>query len=154
MKCSLLTVVIFLVSGLAGCNNTQVINSDLVGEWRLTESSRLRLPASMQKASAKMTINEDGSFAVLEIPRTLLYFSTDDHHSFVTGSGRWKLGSQGEAQQLKLEFLTIEGAKKGETPFETNMFVSGEGANIFLFYFQGDPDEGIRIKFEKLTTKK
>lgn len=131
-----------------GCSEAKVTAGDLVGTWVMTEDSRQYL-SEHQTASAKFVLNENGDFLASQIPSGLLYLSSKGHPSLVTGSGVWKM-SQGESQQLQLEFRTLDANKSG-VPFGAQMFISGSGADIRIFYYQGDPDEGIRIKFQKLS---
>lgn len=137
-----------------GCTEAKVTASDLTGTWGMNEDSRQYLSASAQKATARLILKEDGTFVASQIPGGLLYFPSEGHPPLVTGGGVWKVSDHGEGQQLQLEFRTVADAKTSEVPFGTQMFILGSGADTQIFYYQGDPDEGVRIKFQKLSDGK
>ena len=142
---------IILLSGICtfGCNRAKVTTGELAGTWVLTDASRIHLPRDFQKASSKITLEANGSFVATELPGEILYVTPERRDRLVSGRGIWKVNSQGGAQQVKLEFHEIAEAREDAVPFTTELRVSRAGSVPVLFYYHGDEDVGLRVKFEK-----
>lgn len=129
----------FLV--MLGCRSVQP--SDLAGTWMLKDESRKALPNELQKASAKIVLDANGTFVASDIPG-LLYSPGRHAAQLENGSGAWKLVSREGKQQIQLDFQVIAGWKDA-LPYGTQLDVS-RGR---LFYFFGDADQGRRVAFER-----
>lgn len=127
--------------GMLGCKNMQP--SELTGTWVLKDASRKVLPTDLQRASAKIVLESNGTFVASNMPG-LFYFPGRHAAQLDTGSGAWKLVSRGGKQQVQLDFHVIAGWKDS-LPYGTQLDVSSGT----LFYFLGDADEGRRVAFER-----
>src|SRR5947208_1156937 len=67
----LLSIAFLLFFGMLGCKNIQP--SDLTGTWVMRDASRQVLPAELQKASAKIVLDANGTFVASDMPG-LFYF--------------------------------------------------------------------------------
>jgi hypothetical protein len=97
----------------------------------------------LQKASAKIVLDANGTFVASDIPG-LLYSPGRHAAQLENGSGAWKLVSREGKQQIQLDFQVIAGWKDA-LPYGTQLDVS-RGR---LFYFFGDADQGRRVAFER-----
>jgi hypothetical protein len=109
----------------------------------LKDESRKALPNELQKASAKIVLDANGTFVASDIPG-LLYSPGRHAAQLENGSGAWKLVSREGKQQIQLDFQVIAGWKD-VLPYGTQLDVS-RGR---LFYFFGDADQGRRVAFER-----
>jgi len=114
----------------------------------MTDASRQVLPNELQKASAKIVLDPNGTFVTSDIPG-LFFFPGRRDVRLESGSGVWKLVSHEGAQQVQFEFHAITGWKQTELPYGTQLDVSREWSALRLSYFLGDADEGRRIDFKK-----
>lgn len=131
-------IVVLMLMTMVGCKSTQP--SDLTGIWMMEDESRPNLPPDLQKASAKIVLNANGTFIVSDVPGL---FEFQGHPmGLESGRGAWRLVS-GEGT-VQLNFQTIEHWNDG-LPYGTQLFVSRNS----LSYYLGDPDEGRRISFER-----
>jgi hypothetical protein len=94
-------------------------------------------------------LDGNGSFSASEVPDDLLYGPPAAADGLVTGGGTWKLVSREGKQQVQLDFSAIAIGRRGGVPYETYLDISKGWSATSLFYFQGDPDEGLRIEFEQ-----
>jgi len=133
--------VFLLFFGTLGCKSVQP--SDLTGTWVMNDESREILPPELQKVSAKIVLNANGTFVATDMPG-LFYFPGLRAIQLESGSGEWKLVSREGEQQVQLDFQAIAGWKDG-LPYGTQLDVSTGS----LFYFVGDADEGRRVSFER-----
>jgi hypothetical protein len=136
-----LVIVLLFLFGMLGCRSVQP--SDLSGTWVMKDTSRRVLPTGLQKASAKIVLDANGTFVASDVPG-LFYFSGRHAAQLDSGNGVWKLISREGKQQLQLDFQAIAGWKDA-LPYGIQLDVS-RGS---LFYFMGDADEGRRVSFEK-----
>lgn len=114
----------------------------------MNDASRQVLPAGLQKASAKIVLNQNGTFVASDMP-ALFFFPERRDARLESGTGTWKLGSSEGRQQVQLEFHEIADWKKDELPYGTQLGISRGWSALSLYYFFGDADEGRRIEFEK-----
>ena len=144
-------VLIAILSCLMMLGCTAAKPNDVIGTWVLTDQARQRfLPLAQQKAAAEIVLHADGTFVASEIPEDLLYGPPESADRLVTGSGVWKLISQGGTQRIQLEFRAIAAGQRGSVPYGTMLGVSKGWSATTLFYFQGgDADQGRRIEFAK-----
>jgi hypothetical protein len=138
---------VILAVGATSCGSVKA--ADLAGAWVVTSASRQWLPISQQKASAKIVLDRNGSFAASEVPEDLLYGPPGASDGLVTGSGTWKLVLREGKQQVQLDFAAIAVGRRGGVPYGTQLDVSKGWSAVSLFYFEGDPDEGRRVEFER-----
>jgi hypothetical protein len=106
----------------------------------------------LQKASAKIVLNPNGTFVASDMPG-LFFFPEHRDARLESGSGMWQLVSREGRQQVQLEFHEIADWKKNELPYGTQLDVSRGWSAVSLYYFLGDADEGRRIEFEKEVTR-
>jgi len=145
----LLLIATLLCLGSLGCKDAK--SSDVSGTWVVNDESRHRfLPSSQQKGVAKIVLDANGTFVASEIPEDLLYEIPQTADGLITGSGVWKLFSREGKEQVQLNFKTITIGPRRTAPYGTQLYVSGRGSAVSLYYFQGgDADQGRRIEFEK-----
>ena len=144
-----LPVMIIFCFGLLGCESVKP--SDIIGTWVVTNQSRLRfLPAAQQKAVAKIVLEPNGTFVASEIPEDLLYGPPEAADRLVTGNGDWKFVPGGSGQHIQLVFQAITVGQRGRVPYGTQLNVAKDRSSLNLFYFDGDPDQGRRIEFERM----
>jgi hypothetical protein len=139
-------MLMLLFLGMLGCKTIQ--SSDLTGTWLMKDSSRQVLPPELQRASAKIVVDTDGTFVVSDMPG-IFYFPGRRAARLESGSGVWKLVSREGKQQVQLDFHTIADWKETDLPYGTQLDVSRGWSAVSLFYFLGDADEGRRIDFER-----
>lgn len=146
-----LPIVLLLLFGMLGCKSVQP--TELSGTWVMKETSRQVLPTELQKASAKIVLDANGTFAASELPEELPpappYDMKQRRVRMNSGSGVWKLVSREGKQQVQLDFHAMAGSKEGDVPYGTQMDVSKGWSAVSLYYFLGDADEGRRVSFEK-----
>ena len=109
----------------------------------MKDASRQVLPAELQKASARIVLDANGTFVAFDMPG-LFYFPGRHAAQLENGSGLWKLVSREGKQQVQLDFRVIAGWKDA-LPYGTQLDLS-KGS---IFYLFGDADEGRRVAFEK-----
>lgn len=135
-------IMVLAIAGLLGCS--KVNPSDLVGSWSVDEGSLRHLPSELQKTSATMVLNENGTFTAMDMPG-LPSFPPGPPH-LVNGYGVWKLMSNGYDQHIQLNFQELGGA----IPYGTQVYVSRISLSVELYYFLGgDEDNGWRIDLVK-----
>ena len=119
----------------------------------MKDASRQVLPTELQKASAKLVLDANGTFVASELPEELPLVAPYDVKNrnvrLDTGSGVWKIVSREGKQQVQLDFHTMVGSKEGGVPYGTQMDVSRGWSAVSLYYFLGDADEGRRVSFER-----
>jgi hypothetical protein len=143
-----LPIAVLLCLGLVCCESVK--RGELVGTWVLTDQSRERfLPAAQKKAIGRIVLNANGTFVADELPEDLLYGPPEVSDRLVRGSGVWELVSREGGQQVQLNFEAITIGQRGKVPYGTQLNVSKGWSAATLFYFQGDPDQGRRIEFER-----
>jgi hypothetical protein len=141
----LIPIVLILFWGLLGCS--KVSSSELAGTWVVDEVSRRRLPVELQKASARIVLDENGAFTASDLPG--LFYIPPGPAQLESGRGVWKLVSEKDQQQIQLNFHEILNREEINFPYGTHLNVSRAWFAITLFYSLGDPDEGRRVNFEK-----
>jgi hypothetical protein len=142
---------VFLAVGVVGvaCTAPPVTTEELVGVWRVTDESRSRLLAPFRSVATELALAEAGEFSASELPGEVLYIPPNAlKHPLVTGAGQWRLTEQSGRKQVMLIFTELTVGRPGGLPYATYLNVSRSGGNPVLFYFQGDADDGVKIKFE------
>lgn len=142
-------LIIFLLFGIMNCNKLSTDN-DIVGTWVMRDSSRKHLPVASRKAPAEIILNTNRTFIASNIPG-LLYVDPPGILKLDTGSGVWSILTLESGDRLQLEFRTSADGKKVTIPFGTQFFVSKGLSTVSLYYYIGDPDEGRKIEFYKVT---
>jgi hypothetical protein len=135
-----------LILGTFGCRSVRP--ADVPGTWVIGDASRSSLPAALQRTSARIVFDSNGTFTALEMP-ALFEFPGRRPARLESGSGKWTVVSSEGEQRVRLEFLEIAGWDKNGLPYGTELRVSMHSSPIQLYYFVGDPDEGKRVAFEK-----
>jgi hypothetical protein len=135
-----------LMSGLLGCRSVKPNN--VAGTWTMTESSREILPAEVRQNSAKIVLEANGTFVASDLPG--IFDFPPARPRLDGGSGVWKIVSREGKQQVQLDFQVIpSGRVATNLPFSTQMEVSDSRSGVRLYYFLGDPDEALRVEFER-----
>jgi hypothetical protein len=108
-----LPIAILLLFGMLGYKSVQ--SNELVGTWVMKDTSRQVLPTELQKASAKLVLDANGTFSASELPEELPpvppYDMKRRRVRLDTGSGVWKLVSREGKQQMQLNFHTMAGRR-------------------------------------------
>jgi hypothetical protein len=138
-----------LLAALAGCCGQEVSRDAVVGAWMLTATSREKLPPPLKSGSGRLVLSSDGRFTAVEVPGDLLYLRPASEVGLVTGNGTWDLVARDGLQRVKFVFEEISAGQQDNLPFGTELLVSHGAGAPGLFYYQGDPDAGQRITFEK-----
>lgn len=134
----------------AGCGLREVSTGELSGMWVLTDQSRKDLGSEVGGAAATLRLDQSGTFSGRELPGSLLDGRAMSRSRFVTGDGMWKLTARGEGQEVQLVFdAIVDSSSDRVVPYGTQLHVWTGSSRILLFYFEGDPDEGRRIEFER-----
>ena len=114
----------------------------------MKDSSRQILPSELQRNPAKIVLAANGTFVASDLPG--IFDFPPARPRLDGGSGVWKLVSREGKQQVQFDFQVIPSGKvTTKLPFSTQMDVSKEWSTVSLYYFLGDPDEGLRVAFEK-----
>jgi hypothetical protein len=119
-------------------------NGQIVGSWILENASRSKLAENQRNAKATIRFDADGRFAAYEIPEDLLYSGGS---GLVSGEGTWRLVQ--ERKQIQLNFDKITDGAKDTVPYGTQLFISRSLLGLGLYYYQGDPDLGRRIIYNR-----
>lgn len=145
----------FIVAGLLclwgalGCERAELPSSALEGTWSLAESSRHFLPSELQGAKSLLVLESDGTFRASAFPGVSFFLRQDTGIQLVNGSGSWRPSVQGGHRGIDLIFDQIEGVGPQDVPYGTWLGLSEAWTPLRLFYFEGDPDSGRRIEFER-----
>jgi hypothetical protein len=141
-------IAVLLALGVVGCNS--ISPSELVGTWIVKEISRQRLPSELRKVRAEIVLDANGGFSTNSwIPEGLL------HEQIVgipllRGRGTWRLMRIDGEQKVALDFRAIADSRgQHDVDYGTQLNISRTWSAPVLFYFQGDPDNGRRIEFER-----
>ncbi len=139
------TMILLSLGTLLACANAKP--EELFGTWTITDNSRPVLPTDLQRASAKIVLNPDGTFVASDVP-ALFFFPGRRDARLESGKGNWRLSPERENQQLQLNFAEL-GGWTAELPYGTQLTVVKGLSSVTLYYFVGDPDEGRRVSFER-----
>ncbi len=141
----LLTVAL-LCFGLFGCRSIQ--STELVGTWTMRAESQRILPIELQKNSTKIILAADGTFIASDLPG--IFDFPSQRARLGSGSGIWKIISSEGRQQVLLNFEPVpNGSVATKLTYGMPMDVSKGWSVVTLYYFLGDPDEGLSVEFEK-----
>lgn len=140
-----------IVAALASavCAMRDVSMSDLSGTWTITDRSRKYLGPEAGGLAATIRLDQSGTFSARELPGSLLDSQATARSRLVTGDGTWKLTARDGRQEIQLVFDAIADPSSDRVPYGTQLHLWTSRSSVLLFYFEGDPDEGRRIEFEK-----
>ena len=124
---------------ILGCGRPEAVQ--LAGTWRIKETSKRILSAELNSTQSEIALNANGSFTAHSLPG--LFENPPRRLQPDGGSGVWKLVRREGEYQVQLDFQMDGG------PFSFPLKVSRGWSKTTLFYFLGDPDEGLRVDFEK-----
>ena len=105
------------------------------------------MPIELRKNSAKIVLAANGTFVASDLPG--IFDFPPAPAQLDGGSGVWKLVSREGKQQLQFDFEMISSGEVNNLPFGMQMDVSKGWSAVSLYYFLGDPDERLRVAFEK-----
>ena len=137
------TLVVLVLCAISSCSSVEP--GDLTGTWVMTDASRRRLPAAAQQGRTRIVFEANGTFTATDLPG---FFSSDarDAGRLEHGTGAWKVERFDDEQQVLLQFRTRT-RSADPVPFGGQLHIGRHD----LFYFVGDPDDGLRVSFEKVT---
>ncbi|HLW97769.1 MAG TPA: hypothetical protein VKR82_03915 [Candidatus Acidoferrales bacterium] len=141
---------IALLFGMLGCKETKP--NEVIGTWILTDQSRQDLPHDLQKVSARVVVNADGSFVAFDLPEGLEPVPPNymkPPMRLDSGSGVWKLASWQGREHLQLDFEAFAPSDhESHGPYGFPLIVSRGWSAISLSYSLDDPDHRT-VEFEK-----
>ncbi len=131
------TLVLVLIT--LGCGRARLEN--VTGTWTMKETSRQILPPELNNAQSRIVLSSDGSCTAHLVPGP---FQSPPQPPRLDGdSGVWRIVERAGKEQIQLDFRVENG------PFSFPLVISKGWTGITLYYFLGDPDEGLRIDFER-----
>jgi len=138
-------VALVLCGILSSCNSVKA--NDLVGSWAVTEQSRKYIAVELTSVSPRITLNSDGTFIAVDLPRERRIGSQSPPFAdvVISGRGTWKILALGGNDRVSLRFEDNSG---GEF-FISDWAMNGPWSSTTLYYFVGDPDEVRRIEFAR-----
>jgi len=150
---------VFLALSSTGCLNNPPFNpaelnftwrkpvrSDLVGTWVPTSDSL----SDLQKRGGyiiskhELTLREDGSFSLLNMPDWWLNDFGESRHGFDSGSGTWSLTQNGN-WQVYLTFKKL----RSWTAFGAPLNLRRQKSPYLIHIYVGDPDDWHAMLFER-----
>lgn len=137
------TLVFAAVLLLEGCT-FKPTDSELVGEWTLTDDSRRLFKNGLRGVTPRLILQSDHAFEASQIPREMVGGEPD--RGVVSGRGTWKLGT-GEIDTTVLMSMAAVDGKQFEFGF--TLSVRGSRRHPILRDYRGDPDQMLTIEFEK-----
>lgn len=138
-------LVLAVLAALMSCQRAGLTANDLAGTWALAERSRQWLPTELQDVKASVVLNADGTFRASSFPEVNYYLKQRTGLQTITGEGTWRLAARSGHRGVELTFRSIQGV--GALDFRTQLKVARRP--LRLYYFEGDPDSGQRIEFER-----
>lgn len=122
---------------------------DIAGIWVVSEADRKYLPSSVRSAPPTVVLEPNGHFRASGLPGEIM-FEPGRGPELVSGEGTWSLELLRPLanQHIQLSFHSIE-KYGGPLPHGAQLYVSGGGRTPVIFYYHGDPDEGVRIAFDR-----
>lgn len=135
--------VALLVCGvLLSCSNVKA--NDFTGNWAMTDQSRRYLAADLRNTSPTITLNSDGTFAAVDLPKQRR-FDSDIADVAISGRGRWSILRLGGRDSVQLSFED----NSGHQLFISDWTLNGPWSPTTLYYHIGDPDSVRRIQFAR-----
>lgn len=143
-----LVIGLLIAAGMLGCSRQNLNPNDLTGTWAINPISRKNLPIELKNASATITFDNAGKFVARELPGFL--YAMPGNKRIDSGIGSWELVSRKNGQQLQLNFSSITNNAEAKLPYGTQLYLSKKSYGVVIYYFIGDPDEGLKIELMKL----
>ena len=138
----------WLVSvGTLGCRT--VSRPEIAGTWVIVDKSLL--PATQQSAASTLVLDPSGTFVATEVPGATYYAPPEVKDRVFSATGTWKLEKYEGRQEVRLVIQSITSGPSARLPYSSGLGISTGWSSVVLYYFQGDPDEGRRVDFEKQT---
>ena len=137
-------LVVAVCSISIGCRSVSGI--ELEGKWVAKKPLDSSLPSELQSSSPHLDLETDGSFVAVDFPGLLGAPPSNAHRD--GGSGRWSIISIDGSQQLQLIFTKSTNKKVG-LPYGAHLDLAGHLSSTELYYFIGDPDEGVMVSLQK-----
>jgi hypothetical protein len=126
---------------MLGCG--PVAEEDLIGTWRVTDSSREYLPEEVRAATATVVLAANGTFTVLELPTSVPGDPGSQRAELLTGHGEWSvLPLSGSNDLLDLAFEYFESSEGYESVSQSgcSLTIRRGFRSLDLAYAFGDPD--------------
>ena len=143
-KYNCLVALLCAVVLMIGCKTKDVRSDQVEGVWKIDGSTR-----AVAGTATTIALNHDGTFIATALQPGFLELESTKRDQVVSGSGTWSLkrfGSDDE-QRVQLIFTKVKESSGRDLPYGAELFIQLSGAEIRLFYFDGDPDEDRRIVF-------
>jgi hypothetical protein len=139
------TLVTLLLLTSAACRDIK--STDVSGAWFLTADSQERLPLAQQNIAVRLLLDSRGTFKFSQVPEGLIHSLPQNSDAKITADGSWNLASRDGWTLVDLRFRSMKDGR--DVGYNTHLYVSNSFSPPRLFYFQGDPDQGHRIEFER-----
>jgi len=124
----------------AGCA-FRPIESDLTGEYALTDASRRLYVDGLRGVTPLLTLRADGDFEAIGVPAELFGGKPSDGILFAHGT--WRLETSGK---VHVTVSTLDGER---FDYGRQFTVRGSRSRSVLRAYRGDPDQMETIDFEK-----
>lgn len=128
---------------------TQPTINQLTGTWTLSAISlnRMRSQGGYKISTHTLTLREDGTFDLINMPDWWLNDFGDSRRGFYSGSGTWEVGKDSQGYWIiELQFNSLSGPISNRQP---SFFIGQEKSIYYLYAVIGDPDTGNVIAFER-----
>jgi hypothetical protein len=139
------TLVTLLLLTSAACKGIK--STDVAGVWFLTADSKERLSLVQQNVSITLILDSRGTFEFSQVPEGLIHSLPQSSDAKITADGSWNLASRDGSTLIDLRFRSMKEGR--DVGYGAHLYVSNSFSPTRLFYFQGDPDQGHRIEFER-----
>jgi hypothetical protein len=115
----------------------------------LTEQTRTPVTSQPRQATGTIDFEQGGRFSARDVPVGILGTQRTQQPHVFSGAGTWKLVSKGGSQEVELLFQEMQNSVSLRTPYGTRLIIGERGTSIVLFFFDGDPDEGRKVEFQR-----
>lgn len=129
-----------------GCR--EVTPATVAGTWVIVD--RHLLSRTQKVAAATLVLDPNGTFVATEIPGDEYYAPPEvAGPDIISGSGVWRLVDREGRQTVELVFRDFTKGREWTGPFGFSLGIWNGWSTTALYYYQGDPDSGLRVSFEK-----
>lgn len=131
---------------MIGCKTKDVKSDQIEGVWQMDESAH-----TVAGITTNIALNHNGTFIAAALPPGFLQLESIKPDQGVSGGGTWSLtrSDSDDEQRLRLTFSKVDGNIGKDLPYGAELFIERSGAEVRLFYFEGDPDENRRVVFHR-----
>src|SRR6476646_2824997 len=79
---------------VSGCSGPKLNVNDLIGKWEIDNPPAAAAGAQCRVPSPNFHFEQEDKFTGNCLPGDLLYIAPGQQNQFVSGSGKWKLGTE------------------------------------------------------------